>query len=746
MKNQQVNSVNTPDDFDLVADQLISFIQQQVPGMSLANKGSDYFRLEQDSKQHQGGILEVTGMLREEDDNVIVLKFDVLRTGETAKIDAARLFELLSGLSEKAHLAEPDKNGAGANTFRVELKVQANLMSMTRSSKFMEEVARIDELAHLLQKEIPEQQDYQDLLKAYKHVSDLFQPVLPFTGALENPGLTGWLAEVLEAHHSGLCQAIIVRSALQERFILAALSGFYIMKGSSLGYMISPVISASKLPDLLPRAPGAVAVPAIALSMGSNLYERSNEMLSLLQGLTYSKTPAIFIGEENQLQSLFHGGQGGKSDPLLPVVRHLPEIGMEEMIRFGVENESARNGGLTENEKEACIKIITDCFSTAEQLSYERVLLPVITDTVKRTLKSIPPKAQDIISLRDRLNGYKHALSGLSEVVRSERLSHVQRKLIEKLVNPELFRYFNEHIFAQDNALQDLCSRLQMEVLTRPLYQPIRYCAQGTPGIGKSESTVLLARLLGMPYVNIDAASIPDIYTGSAQLLGSGRGLVGSYQSGRLEQAAKHRIGAVVEVSDLDHASPAVRCALADLFLQVLETGEAQSASGVMFSCANLIFVFSVNLPNGQDEYVHRSMGYSGNPSEKEVRKRIYKELKKTFSTAFISRIGNPVIFNPLTGQAKSRIVEEACLSSLSEAAKRMNVSYTDIAVSEKTIDHILNACTDLDLTSGARGIIEKSRIFVAEAFLKQSMAIRDKNYQSLKLETENNNTILSLK
>jgi ATP-dependent Clp protease ATP-binding subunit ClpA len=366
-------------------------------------------------------------------------------------------------------------------------------------------------------------------------------------------------------------------------------------------------------------------------------------------------------------------------------------------------------------------------------------------DTVRKAAKASVPNPEDIALLRDRLRTYKYALSGLPESPRSFRLNHVQGKLVQKLVSPELPDYFNEQIFAQDQALQDLCARLQMEVLTRPLFQPIRYCAQGTPGIGKSESTAMLARLLGMPFVNIDAASIPDIYTGSAQLLGSGRGLVGSYQSGRLEQAAKHRIGAVVEVSDLDHANPAVRCALADLFLQVLETGEAQSASGAMFSCANLIFVFSMNLPNGQDEFVHRSLGYANKPDAKEVRNRIRKELKKIFSSAFVSRIGEPIIFNPLSGEALCKIVERACTDLLRSAAKNLNITYNSLSVSEDAAKWILASCSDLDLTSGARGIIEKSRTAVATALLDHLTDIQNQSVNSFILNTIHNNINLSI-
>ncbi len=66
----------------------------------------------------------------------------------------------------------------------------------------------------------------------------------------------------------------------------------------------------------------------------------------------------------------------------------------------------------------------------------------------------------------------------------------------------------------------------------------------GTPGTGQVDAQ-LLARVLDVPFVVIDAASMSDAYTVTSQLLGSSRGIVNSYQPGRLEQVAKHHRGAV---------------------------------------------------------------------------------------------------------------------------------------------------------------------------------------------------------
>ncbi|MGA1871947.1 MAG: AAA family ATPase, partial [bacterium] len=255
-----------------------------------------------------------------------------------------------------------------------------------------------------------------------------------------------------------------------------------------------------------------------------------------------------------------------------------------------------------------------------------------------------------------------------------------------------------------------------MEVLTRPLYQPIRYCAQGTPATGKSESASLLAQRLRIPYINIDAASMPDYHTAAAQLLGSGRGIVGSHQSGRLEQAAKHHTGVVVEISDLDHAPLSVRSTLADLFLQVLETGEAQSATGAMFSCANLIFAFTMNLPQGMDEQIYKGIGFNNYPSRCEVERRVADEIKNMLSSAFLSRVGMPILFEPLDGDALAVIVERVIKISIFNAAERLRCPIQDIILEEGLGKKVIVSLQTSITSFGARALLEHGRTVAAKA------------------------------
>ena len=441
------------------------------------------------------------------------------------------------------------------------------------------------------------------------------------------------------------------------------------------------------------------------------------EAQTLLSMLSEKDAPAIFYGPFEQMQSVFAGGQGSINDPTLPVVRHVPDFPLEILARFSIEYQSQKHSGLAQSAKDQILESATDQLNGYPHTTQRKLLPSFIARQIKAELsgqKSLSPSAAFLSSI----NNLSETMGGLGNKQRAVRLPHVQERFIEVLTDPGLFDYFRSQILAQDKALHEFCDRLSMEALTRSAHQPIRLCSQGTPGTGKSQSAKMLAEKLNIPFMNIDAASIPDFYTASAQMLGSGRGIVGSHQSGRLEQAAKQSTGVILEISDLDHASTQVRQALADLFLQVLETGEAQSATGSMFSCANVIFIFTINLPDGLDETVRKGFGFENIPSDSEIRKSVDTHIKQMFSGAFLSRIGSPILFDILSGDTLAIIIERTVLESLQLSFQRAHMQVKEISLANGLGKSVLTRMNKNITSYGARIIIDEARALAAEAFL----------------------------
>ena len=665
------------------------------------------------------GILSLTGKLT--DDSLITLRIALAEGRDSSRVPSGPFFRHLSSLGSRIRICPPVIGAYNEVTLSVELDVKAVPMSVSREAALLNEITHIDELARILQAELPKQDTDKDLLQKYKEFADVLSPVFPFSAEErgELQGLIQWSDEITSLLAGSLSVAIVSSFPVMTDVSLSALASSLGEKGDSLSLFRSPAVGVKNIADLALKAPGRVVFPAMSITLGSNLYDMGKETTSLLAGLEGIQKPGIFTGPMDQLQSVFHGGQGAIHNPLCPVVSHVPEIPLQTLIRFALRSAGRQSGGLSACEEEKLGNRVQDELHHLSSADQKRILPVIAKKTVQNHLSRGKMAGDSSPGYISRILGFTETLAGLSPRPRAARLPEVQERFVKTLTDPGLLAYFQENLLAQDSALEQLVTRLSMEVLTRPLHQPIRYCAQGTPATGKSESAVLLAARLGIPYINIDAASMPDYHTAASQLLGSGRGIVMSYQAGRLEQAAKHHTGVVIEVSDLDHATPSVRSMLADLFLQALETGEAQSATGSMFPLSNVIFSFTMNLPDGADEAVRKGIGFNNSPSQEEVAKRVISEIKMMLSGAFLSRVGTPILFEPLSGDALSTILERTVLTAVTSAASRLGMDLGHIAAAGGIGQRILSSMKKNILSFGARAILEHGRTLAAEAFIE---------------------------
>jgi ATP-dependent Clp protease ATP-binding subunit ClpA len=276
---------------------------------------------------------------------------------------------------------------------------------------------------------------------------------------------------------------------------------------------------------------------------------------------------------------------------------------------------------------------------------------------------------------------------------------------VRKLRGGSFFEAASARILGQEKPLRAMSDKLESDALVARPHQPLRLLMEGQPGVGKSESAKVLAEHLGIPLVTIDAASLSDPHTAYSQLLGSGRGIVMSYKAGRLEDAVRQP--SVIEIADLDHANPSVRSTLAEMFLRCLDEGRCETSSGDTFSTANSIFLFTTNLPGCHD--YDKPMGF-GETTREERRDRIEQDLRRIFSTAFLSRVGEPIVFNALTSDIFAEIAVRAIRSDLLGYFARNNRKAPALHVSPEVGREIAGGLSSIDRTRGARRIVDLSR------------------------------------
>lgn len=664
------------------------------------------------------GILSVEGKIV--DDSHISVEMEVVRCPSHYRASVVEFFSHLSKLGDKIHLIPPKDEAGGESSLWVAMKVMPSPMSMARVSVFTKELKLIDDIAKKLQDELPNFQKDTDIENHFKDVSDVLSPVLPLEEGLSQsiPELHDWALEIRDYLNGSIAAAVASPDSISVNFALSKLSALLRKSGYYLGRLILPAINTKALIELTKKTSVIPVVPAVSMSLGMNQYEMSNETRALLSSLFCSGKPVVFTGSLEELQSVFAGGQGGSNDPLFPIVSHVPDIQIKQLVRFAVHSAANYAGGIPQKSVAGLIQETTENIRIISPEKQRRIL-PVLANRIVRTwAQGKNATALPSVAFAEKAGNLSETLSGLSPRPRVSRSPEVQGRFVRIMGDHKsLLSYLKKHLLAQDYALERLTSHLLMESLTRPLHQPVRYCAQGTPATGKSESARLLAGILNIPYVNIDAASMPDYHTAASQLLGSGRGIVMSHQAGRLEQAAKHYAGTLIEVSDLDHAAPSVRAALADLFLQVLETGEAQSATGSMFSCANVIFAFTMNLPGGLDEGLRKGIGFNNLPTRKDISRSVAKEIKTLLSGAFLSRIGTPVVFDPLDGPSLGMILERSIRNAAISVAERMNARIDDVRMEDGLGNRLIASMESSIMSFGARAILEHGRTLAARSF-----------------------------
>lgn len=686
-------------------------------GLDLKLSGDRAGFTSQGSKPGDRGVLSCQGRIRGER---VVVRAVVARAGP-CPADAASLFGRLAGLGAPYRLLAPQQDEAAQEGLALEVSLPAEPLAPTRAASVgasLETVARLGRELQQGQLRPPTEGELRKQYQACQGVLELVEAwdLRHGQAPAELDAWAGGCADLLEG---GASLAVVQSSPAELGPALAALAAELRRRGGSLGRLVQPGINTRSLLELAGKAPGVVTLPATSLSTAASPYEMGGEVETLLEGLGAQARPAVFTGGLSRLQAVFHGGQGAAHDPLRPVVTRPPELALDAVSRYAVLEAADRASWATPGAVEGALDEVRQATAHLAPPEAKRLIPLLARAAVARGRRG--GAGGGAAELARRAGQAHETLGGLAPRPRARRSSPVQARQARLLSGPAVRHHLGRELVGQEAALDRLAARLATEALTRPPHQPLRYCVQGTPGTGKSESAALLARLLEIPYVNIDAASMPDYHTAASQLLGSGRGIVMSHLPGRLEQVAKHHAGAVVEVSDLDHAPARVRAPLADLFLQLLETGEAQSATGAGFSCVNLILVFSMNLPGGADEEVRKAIGFGGPPAEEQVLRNVMREIKLAFSGAFLSRVGRPILFAPLGREDLAAILERTLAKALAAGAERLGWGRPAVELDPGLGTRLAGALPREEDSLGARAVHEQGRLLAAQALSRLS-------------------------
>ena len=216
-------------------------------------------------------------------------------------------------------------------------------------------------------------------------------------------------------------------------------------------------------------------------------------------------------------------------------------------------------------------------------------------------------------------------------------------------------------IVGQQEAIRSVCralrrSRAELKAADRPIGS---FLFLGTSGVGKT----LLARSLAQQMfhgekslMQLDMSEFTEEISVS-RLIGSSPGYVGYQEGGRLTEHVKHHPYSVVLFDEIEKAHPMVM----DLLLQILENGKLTDGKGCTVSFANCIVILTSNAGTREAMEAKNAVGFGGKAASlpaDELRETMLKQAKKLFRPEILSRLDEIIVFNRLSAEELTRVVE----------------------------------------------------------------------------------------
>ena len=193
----------------------------------------------------------------------------------------------------------------------------------------------------------------------------------------------------------------------------------------------------------------------------------------------------------------------------------------------------------------------------------------------------------------------------------------------------------------------------------------------GPTGVGKTELAKALADFLfddERAMVRIDMSEYSEKHSVS-RLVGAPPGYVGYEEGGQLTEAVRRRPYSVVLLDEVEKAHPEVF----DILLQVLDDGRLTDGQGRTVDFRNVILVLTSNMGS---QYLVDPMLDDG-----QKREAVMQVVNASFKPEFLNRLDDVIMFDPLSIEELSRIVDlqvQSLAARLNE--RRLTLEVTDAA------------------------------------------------------------------
>lgn len=218
------------------------------------------------------------------------------------------------------------------------------------------------------------------------------------------------------------------------------------------------------------------------------------------------------------------------------------------------------------------------------------------------------------------------------------------------------------NVIGQDEAIEKVVRAIQRNRAgLKDPNKPIgTFIFLGPTGVGKTQLAKVLAKYLFESYDNlirIDMSEYMEKFSVS-RLIGAPPGYVGYEEGGQLTEKVRRKPYSVVLLDEIEKAHPDVF----HLLLQVLDEGILTDSLGRRVDFKNTIIIMTSNIGTRQLKDFGQGIGFATSAKMAQANEYakgvIQNALKKTFSPEFLNRIDDIVLFNPLTKEHISQIID----------------------------------------------------------------------------------------
>ncbi len=269
----------------------------------------------------------------------------------------------------------------------------------------------------------------------------------------------------------------------------------------------------------------------------------------------------------------------------------------------------------------------------------------------------LPDKAIDVI---DEAGANQRLQTKPKEQLEVEDIEHIVAKIARippKTVSTSdkdslqnLDRDLKMVVYGQDEAIENLTQAIKMSRSgLGDEEKPIgSFLFSGPTGVGKTEVTRQLAKIMGIELVRFDMSEYMERHTVS-RLIGAPPGYVGFDQGGLLTESINKHPHAVLLLDEIEKAHPDVF----NLLLQVMDHGSLTDTNGRNTNFKHVVLVMTTNA--GAEHTTRASIGFTKQDHSSDSNEII----KRTFTPEFRNRLDSIVQFSSLSTESIAHVVDK---------------------------------------------------------------------------------------